>query len=134
MTVLIGISVGKQSIAGVIHQPYWNYKSTAPNAPLGRTFYGLIGAGVFGLNPSSPPEGQRIVTTNRSHGTGLVQQALEYLKPDHVLKVGGAGHKVMLLMEGQAHAYVFPSPGKASCHPMFLFYVWLHHLSFVILV
>ena len=26
-------------------------------------------------------------------------------------KVGGAGHKVMLLMEGKAHAYVFPSPG-----------------------
>merc|ERR1719347_2462198 len=31
--------------------------------------------------------------------------------PDTVLKVGGAGHKVMLLMEGEAHAYVFPSPG-----------------------
>ncbi len=28
-----------------------------------------------------------------------------------VLKVGGAGHKVLLLMEGAAHAYVFPSPG-----------------------
>ena len=25
--------------------------------------------------------------------------------------MGGAGHKVMLLMEGKAHAYVFPSPG-----------------------
>jgi len=111
VTVLIGIAVGKQSVAGVIHQPYWNYKSTEPNAPIGRTFYGLIGAGVFGLSPASPPEGQRIITTTRSHGTGLVQQALEVLKPDQVLKVGGAGHKVMLLMEGQAHAYVFPSPG-----------------------
>merc|ERR1712002_968420 len=60
VTVLIGIAVGKQSVAGVIHQPYWNYKSTEPNIPLGRTFYGLIGAGVFVLNPSSPPEGQRI--------------------------------------------------------------------------
>ena len=27
-------------------------------------------------------------------------------------QVGGAGHKVMLLMEGRAHAYVFPSPGQ----------------------
>ena len=26
--------------------------------------------------------------------------------------MGGAGHKVMLLMEGKAHAYVFPSPGE----------------------
>ena len=31
-----------------------------------------------------------------------------------VIKVGGSGHKVMLLIEGQAHAYVFPSPGKKS--------------------
>jgi len=28
-----------------------------------------------------------------------------------VIKVGGSGLKVMLLIEGQAHAYVFPSPG-----------------------
>eukprot|EP00092_Neocalanus_flemingeri_P084183 GFUD01105715.1.p1 GENE.GFUD01105715.1~~GFUD01105715.1.p1 ORF type:complete len:316 (+),score=106.80 GFUD01105715.1:115-1062(+) len=111
VTVLIGIAVGKKSVAGVIHQPYWNYKSTEPNAPIGRTFYGLIGAGVFGFSPISPPVGQRIITTTRSHGTGLVQQALEVLKPSEVLKVGGAGHKVNLLMEGQAHAYVFPSPG-----------------------
>jgi len=111
VTVLIGIAVGKESVAGVIHQPYWNYKSTEPNPTIGRTFYGLIGAGVFGLSPVSPPAGQRIVTTTRSHGTGLVQQALEVLKPSQVLKVGGAGHKVMLLMEGEAHAYVFPSPG-----------------------
>ena len=31
-----------------------------------------------------------------------VQDALDILKPDQVLKVGGAGHKVLLLMEGQA--------------------------------
>ena len=28
-----------------------------------------------------------------------------------MLKVGGSGHKVLLLIEGKAHAYVFPSPG-----------------------
>lgn len=33
------------------------------------------------------------------------------LKPDQVLKVGGAGYKVMLLMEGKASAYVFASAG-----------------------
>merc|ERR1711978_448587 len=93
------------------HQPYWNYQSTDPNPVLGRTFYGLVGAGVFGLQPSSPPQGKRIVTTTRSHSTGLVQDCLEILAPDEILKVGGAGHKVMLLMEGKAHAYVFPSPG-----------------------
>ena len=45
---------------------------------------------------------------------GAAQDALEILKPDEVLKVGGAGHKVLLLMEGQAEAYVFPSPGATT--------------------
>jgi len=109
VTVLIGIAVGSKAVAGVIHQPYYNYKTEG--APVGRTFYGLVGAGVHGLTRVLPPVDQRIVTTTRSHGTGLVQDALDILKPDQVLKVGGAGHKVLLLMEGQASAYVFPSPG-----------------------
>jgi len=109
VTVLVGIAVGTEAVAGVIHQPYWNYKEEG--ATLGRTLYGLVGAGVYGIKPVAPPLGQRIVTTTRSHSTGLVSDALEILKPDSVVKVGGAGHKVMLLMEGEAHAYVFPTPG-----------------------
>jgi len=109
VTVLIGIAVGSKAVAGVIHQPYYNYKSEG--ATVGRTFYGLVGSGVYGLTRVLPPADQRIVTTTRSHGTGLVQDALDILKPDQVLKVGGAGHKVLMLMEGQASAYVFPSPG-----------------------
>ena len=61
------------------------FQSTEPNPALGRTFYGLvslqkssrkfcewpyvkvlqIGGGVFGMEPCSPPEGKRIVTTTR---------------------------------------------------------------------
>jgi len=109
VTVLIGIAVGSKAVAGVIHQPYWNYKNKG--GPLGRTFYGLVGCGVVGLTPKSPPEGKRIVTTTRSHSTGLIKDALDILQPDEILRVGGAGHKVILLMEGEAHGYVFPSPG-----------------------
>ena len=39
-------------------------------------------------------KGSRIVATTRSHGTGLIQQALEIIQADTVLRVGGAGHKV----------------------------------------
>lgn len=38
-------------------------------------------------------------------------QAVEACEPTDVLRVGGAGHKVLLLIEGRAHAYVFASPG-----------------------
>jgi len=111
VTVLIGIAVGSEAVGGVIHQPYHNYQCKEEGANIGRTFYGLVGAGVRGLDPHPPPIGKRIVTTTRSHSTGLVQDCLDLVKADEVLKVGGAGHKVLLLMEGRAHAYVFPSPG-----------------------
>ena len=60
----------------------------------------------------------RVWSTNTDYTRYMIadpaQDALEILKPDEVLKVGGAGHKVLLLMEGQAEAYVFPSPGATT--------------------
>jgi 3'(2'), 5'-bisphosphate nucleotidase len=98
VTVLIGIAVGEKAIGGVIHQPYYNYKSTEPGAVVGRTIWGLIGAGTGGFTPLKAKEGKRIVTTTRSHSNVLVQAALEAIKPDNVLRVGGAGHKVWILL------------------------------------
>ncbi|XP_049788643.1 3'(2'),5'-bisphosphate nucleotidase 1 [Schistocerca nitens] len=109
VTVLIGIAVGDKAIGGVIHQPYYNYKE--PEAVIGRTMWGIVGVGVGGFVPQPPPEGQRIITTTRSHSNEVVQAALDALQPDNVLRVGGAGHKVLLLLEGKAHAYVFASAG-----------------------
>merc|ERR1719461_2457014 len=75
VTVLVGIAVGKKAIGGIIHQPFWNYQSQEPDKKLGRTFYGVGGAGIGGhLNPQEPPSGERIVTSTRSHSTGLVGQ------------------------------------------------------------
>ncbi len=70
-----------------------------------------MGTGVHGIERVLPPADKRIVTTTRSHGTGLINDCAEACKPTEVIRVGGAGHKVMLLIEGVAHAYVFPSPG-----------------------
>lgn len=110
VTVLVGIAIGSKAVGGVIHQPFWNYKNEGQQ--LGRTFYGVVGAGIGGsLVPKKAPDGQRIVTTSRSHGTGLIEESTKACSPTSIIKVGGSGHKVMLLIEGQAHAYVFPSPG-----------------------
>lgn len=90
VTVLIGIAVGKEPVAGVIHQPFYNYQK---GGELGRTVWGLRGAGVGGISVHVPPEG-RIIATTRSHSTGLVDQVLQACQPTEVLRVGGAGHKV----------------------------------------
>uniref|UniRef100_A0A182IXC6 3'(2'),5'-bisphosphate nucleotidase 1 n=1 Tax=Anopheles atroparvus TaxID=41427 RepID=A0A182IXC6_ANOAO len=107
VTVLIGIAVNDRAVGGVIHQPY--YKSESGD--VGRTIWGLKGCGTGGILPVKPPSDRFLVTTTRSHSNTIVQTALDSLSPDEVLRVGGAGYKVLQLLEGKAHAYVFASAG-----------------------
>ncbi|XP_013117481.1 3'(2'),5'-bisphosphate nucleotidase 1 [Stomoxys calcitrans] len=107
VTVLIGIAVRNSAVAGIIHQPYFKN----PGGELGRTIWGLKGLGTGGFIPNEPPKETFIITTTRSHSNTIVQAALEALSPTEIIKVGGAGYKVLLLLEGRAHAYVFASPG-----------------------
>lgn len=82
--------------------------------------WSLDGVGLFGIEVKAPPKEGLIVTTTRSHGNKAINSALEALKPTEILRVGGAGHKVLLVVEGKAHAYVFPSSGTKkwdSCAP-----------------
>jgi len=110
VTVLIGICVDEKAVAGVMYQPYYNYKA-GPEATLGRVCWGMPGVGVFGLTPKLAPEGQNIITTTRSHSNKTVVDAVDGCEPSFILRAGGCGHKVMLILEGKAHAYVFGSPG-----------------------
>ncbi|XP_043255043.1 3'(2'),5'-bisphosphate nucleotidase 1 isoform X2 [Colletes gigas] len=108
VTVLVGVAIGQRAVGGVIHQPY--YKDDK-NDILGRTIWGINGVGFGGFTPVAPPDGKRIITTTRSHSDCTVQAAINALCPDEVLRVGGAGYKVILLLEGKAHAYVLASKG-----------------------
>jgi len=106
VTVLIGIAVDGAAVAGVIHQPFFK-----GDLGVGRTVWGIVGLGAFGISGQTPPTNERIVTTTRSHGTGIVSSAVDACKPSSILRVGGAGNKVLQLIDGKAHAYVFASKG-----------------------
>ncbi|KAK3094082.1 hypothetical protein FSP39_023996 [Pinctada imbricata] len=109
VTVLIGIAVKGNAVAGVINQPWYNYQN--PDKPLGRTIWGVMGLGGFGFLREVPPKDKLIVTTSRSHSNMLVTETVHSLNPNEVVRVGGTGHKVLLLIEGKVHAYVFASKG-----------------------
>lgn len=111
VTILIGISFKGKAVAGVIQQPFFNYEKEKDMNKQGRTMWGVVGLGTFGIERINPPENRCIVTTTRSHSSKLINSAVEAVKPDEVLRVGGAGHKILLLIEGEAHAYVFASHG-----------------------
>lgn len=109
VTVMIGLSVCDEAVGGVIHQPY--FKTNSSDIADGRTIWGLKGLGNGGFETIKRPEGELIVTTTRSHSNELVQSALQALEPTEVIRVGGAGYKVLQLLEGKADAYVFASGG-----------------------
>uniref|UniRef100_A0A8C1UR80 3'(2'),5'-bisphosphate nucleotidase 1 n=1 Tax=Cyprinus carpio TaxID=7962 RepID=A0A8C1UR80_CYPCA len=110
VTVLIGIAYQGTAIAGVINQPFYNYQMGA-SASLGRTLWGVLGLGAFGFQLQEVPDGKRIITTTRSHSNKLVIDAVQAMEPHDVIRVGGAGNKIIQLVEGKASAYVFASPG-----------------------
>ncbi|XP_078212645.1 3'(2'),5'-bisphosphate nucleotidase 1 isoform X7 [Callithrix jacchus] len=125
VTVLIGIAYEGKAIAGIINQPYYNYENNekqqlrehrneakaGPDAVLGRTIWGVLGLGAFGFQLKEVPAGKHIITTTRSHSNKLVTDCVTAMNPDVVLRVGGAGNKIIQLIEGKASAYVFASPG-----------------------
>ncbi|XP_072365541.1 3'(2'),5'-bisphosphate nucleotidase 1 isoform X1 [Scyliorhinus torazame] len=92
VTVLIGFAYAGKAIAGVINQPYYNYQAGA-GAVLGRTIWGVLNLGVFGIQLKEAPEGKHIITTTRSHSSKLVNDCICAMKADEVIRVGGAGNK-----------------------------------------
>ncbi|XP_061889924.1 3'(2'),5'-bisphosphate nucleotidase 1 [Entelurus aequoreus] len=119
VTVLIGIAYAGRAIAGVINQPFYNYQ-LGPQAKLGRTMWGILGVGAFGFQLREVADNKRVVTTTRSHSNKLVTDCVNAMEPDEVVRVGGAGNKIIQLVEGTASAYVFASPGTKkwdTCAP-----------------
>ncbi|KAM8726452.1 3'(2'),5'-bisphosphate nucleotidase 1 isoform 1-T2 [Acanthopagrus schlegelii] len=110
VTVLIGIAYAGKAIAGVINQPFYNYQLGA-GAELGRTMWGMPGLGAFGFTLKEAPGNRRIITTTRSHSNKVVTECVDAMEPHEVIKVGGAGNKIIQLVEGRASAYVFASLG-----------------------
>lgn len=110
VTVLIGIAHRGRAIAGVINQPFYNYQ-LEDSTVLGRTIWGMPGLGAFGIELKEVPGDRRIVATTRSHSNKLVTSCVDAMEPHEVVRVGGAGNKIIQLIEGRASAYVFASPG-----------------------
>ena len=64
------------------------------------------------LPPPSPRrDGVKRIVTTRSHGNAAIEEAAKELGGE-TLKLGGAGRKILMLLDGTADSYVFPSKGR----------------------
>lgn len=86
VTILIGICVNEESVAGVIYQPFWQNQ--------GRALWGLVGYGVGGFELKSSPQNSKIYVTSSSHYDKTIEIFMNSLKPCDIINVGGAGNKV----------------------------------------
>lgn len=93
---MIGVAVKGKPIGGVIHEPY--YRDPLDDKKLGRTVWGVVGYGVGGFKPKSPPAKGLVVITTRTNITKVIEKSIEVLNPDKVLNVGGAGCKVIRIV------------------------------------
>ena len=116
VTVLIGISHEGKPVAGVIHQPFYKPHEN-PNI-IGRTIWGVQGIGAFGYEKTTHKG--LIVTTTRSHSSQVNLDAITALNPVKITRAGGSGYKSLLVLLGEADAYVYASKGTKrwdTCAP-----------------
>jgi len=109
VTVLVGVSWRGKPVGGVVHVPF-----------IKRTLWAVVGLGAFGSirtavveqrEREGPAYDRRVIATSRSH---LPQQALDIFqtqKIDKIIRSGGAGSKAVLVLDGEADLYNFPSQG-----------------------
>jgi len=112
VTCLIGICHQGRPIAGVINRPFF-----------GETVSAIVGLGYFlhGFSAEkraniaeierSRSQDRRVVLTSRSHGGGVLDDYISTVNADSIVRAGGCGGKMLMMIEGTGDAYVFPKRG-----------------------
>jgi len=115
---LVGIGYQGRAVAGVMHQPFVDDGKRGGN---GTTIWGMIGVGSVGYTRKERNDGKMVLATTRTHGSEEVENAIKQINPSGgVIRVGGAGHKALLVLEGKADLYLFTSIGTKkwdTCAP-----------------
>lgn len=121
---LVGIALKQRAFGGVIHQPF---EGTSGK---GRTLWALCGFACGDDNEIKEKNiehakilakrSESVLVTTRTHTSQITEDAIAKLAMDKTLRVGGAGYKVLLLLDGTADVYCYPTPGTKkwdTCAP-----------------
>jgi len=107
VTILIGIVVNDEAIAGVIYQP-WSKDDN--ESPKGCLCWGIVGYGAEGLGPQESRDNLVVaVTRNPTRTNEKLEQGLLNLNPSEILRVGGTGYKSLLVAQGKVDVFFFPN-------------------------
>ena len=59
-------------------------------------------------NTDQEKKGLTVITT-MSHNNALVDRSVKAVKPGKLVRAGGSGYKILMVLEGEADVYLFPS-------------------------
>ena len=114
VTTLVGIAYKGRPICGIIGRPFTS-----------EVIWGIVGLGAYGLKYKielgKRDKSRRIICTSRSHFSPSMRGYISACNPSGFKRSGGAGGKVLMVIEGDADAYVFPSLGTKkwdTCAPV----------------
>jgi len=112
VTCLIGICYRGRPLAGVINRPFSDETVTAV-VGVGFWLHGYSAEkkARIAAFASSRTEERRVVLTSRSHGGGVLDDYIATVNPSGVVRAGGCGGKMLMMVEGKGDAYVFPKHG-----------------------
>ncbi len=115
VTSLLGITVDQVPTYGIIHKPFMD-----DDLERATTYFGGKGVGalVFREGSFSPlglfKDGSRkefCMLTSKSHYSAAMEHVMGILKPDKIVHTGGAGNKILGIIQGVGDCYLFPSHG-----------------------
>nr|CDS29822.1 3'(2')5' bisphosphate nucleotidase 1 [Hymenolepis microstoma] len=138
VTILIGVAVHGRAVGGVVCQPFYmpdfrhvlesddgQDRRPSVQETTQRLIWGLEGLGVFGLSGEpisqapifnelgvkSEDKGTNRIVCTRSRSTPVTTAAINACLPSKLYRLGGCGYKMLMLLEGVAHAYIYASLG-----------------------
>ena len=104
VTTLIGIAWKGRPIAGIIGRPFTD-----------EIIWGIVGLGAFGFKNKDKLQTRdrksRVIVTTRTHLNQHIKGYVCACKPSNFKRAGGSGGKTLMVIEGDADAYVFPAKG-----------------------
>ncbi|KYR03061.1 bisphosphate nucleotidase [Tieghemostelium lacteum] len=115
---LIGITYKGVPVGGVIYQPFVDadglpVPKEQASQWVGRLVWGIVGIPVENLKDKRAPEdkGKVIIVTTASHFNQDIENSIQKIQPDKVLRTGGAGYKTLMVIENLADVYLFSTVG-----------------------
>lgn len=125
VTILLGVSYRGKPIFGIIHQPWYQnniqqcyfadyFTNKTYKTQINENIYDNYSWNILEKPDIKKYKNRKNIATSRSHCSEKIEQSIKKINPSNVIRIGGAGNKIIKLIEGNIDCYLFPTPGTSK--------------------